>query len=300
MKALYLLLSLSFLVISPNVYALENIGFCHEYLNQNTHEVVPGLSVQLSDSQLLVRGELDPFHEQGMEDQTGWSLFERHLYRQYESAYWALFILKDGDKVYVLSSDKKSVLYEGYYKEFHMEHDMKWGDRIIKTYPNRPQLYSDPEFNTLLLDHQEFARLFKENHPAVAVIEKDPKTDYELYKYPMKLLWTFNDYPGRFTPVTEHFTYKREFGENLVEVQLVLVENRFYPHNLKYNPEEPTHVWEFQGLNGGDIWGLKFNKILGFDDEGKLLYTFESPDFGKRVMQEIKNLNAHRIFIVTK
>lgn len=83
-KKARLLIYLSLLVLTSKTFALENIGFCHEYLNEYVYEVIPGTSVQLTEDQLLVRGELDSFHEQGMESYTMWSVFERQMFRQYE------------------------------------------------------------------------------------------------------------------------------------------------------------------------------------------------------------------------
>lgn len=198
-----------------------------------------------------------------------------------------------------MSKDKEEILFEGYFSQYERTREVKWGDRLINVTHNLPQLFKDPELQEVLVDYEELIKLFRDHHPAVMVTAKKEGTDFEPYKYAMKIKWTFDNYPGRFTPITSAFTYEREFGENIVEVELKYVENPYYIYRVKHFPDTPTHVWDLQDKAGTKVYESEIKKVFGFNEDGTLLFE-DFSGFSQGTLESLLILKPHRIFIVTR
>lgn len=157
---------LLFCSVRPFSFAIENLQEdCDDLLSTQQFDITPDISVSLTANQILIRGRLEPYWEQGMEDHMGWAVFDDdHELRMFRSSIDSLYFLKSGNHVFILDEDG-DVLISGYY-----------GESVTpQTNQNHPALYHDPELTLPALSSKDFVEYFEKHQRVVAIQTLEPK-----------------------------------------------------------------------------------------------------------------------------
>lgn len=125
--------------------------------------------VLLKPNQILIRGQLEDFWETGMEERTGWSIVDELVkHRVFRSGYDGLYVLENGDPLFLIGADGK-VFEHGYFYERRHKRKVRILDREITVYPNSPYISEHPGRRRAKIPSEKLANYFIEGVQAVAV-----------------------------------------------------------------------------------------------------------------------------------
>ncbi|MGZ3723460.1 MAG: hypothetical protein ACXVA9_11045 [Bdellovibrionales bacterium] len=161
-------LPLFFILVSlfaPQAHAVKNLySLCERSLM-----VDADIQVKLASDQIALRGNLDYYWEQGMEDQVGWVMTDDFLKKNITPApthnmRW----LGNGDKVFVLDETGK-VAISGYFGQRREPQEITIGSKSYFVAPNTPYLYRDKELTEPLTSNKELREHFMRKARVVVI-----------------------------------------------------------------------------------------------------------------------------------
>lgn len=222
------LILLSLLVSVPSIGA-SNLESCNGALKSLLrYPITQSRSILIGSNQILVKGFLYPYWEQGME-KVNWSVFEEELQHAYKNSIFAVHEAKIGDRIIIKDPDDRFVIAEGFYYEDFREEVIEIFGLKMKRMVNNPHLYVDRRYSELAIDDDKLMQLFHDGNPAYLVKRKE--------RIPEEILKELIDGKKRYD---EHFKNPNRFREIIKGYEIELKPNHEL-EEVKIHKEINTH-----------------------------------------------------------
>lgn len=218
-------LIVAFMIYAGSAFGVVNLFPCDELLKNPKVEVAPGIQVQLTSNQVLVKGYLHMHWETGMEDQTGWSIIDSETETLvHPNAYLAMYPLSQNDRVFLLEADGR-IKAHGIYDETHDVREVTIFGQKMLTRPNLPMLVNENS-NELIIPQVDFQKAFVGESPALAIVTLDAQRMEYLrsqLKKPYEKFLAWNDNPNRWIRFG-NFNFERAYFEEVLFGEVILEE----------------------------------------------------------------------------